>query len=203
MRPLIWLLACGAIPALMLGGELAIATKGELVLEESLAELSSSWRAGKGEWMACESGAIRGGELPSDRHVAVIRRGLEIADAVIEFSFRLEGAKGISLSINDAGGHLCRVTINKGGFQARKDDGDHDGPDRAVLFEPVRHSLAEGEWHTATVELVGKQMVCTIGGQVSRGVHSALASRKANLGFTVAGQSACFKDLKVWAAEPK
>jgi len=194
-------LSCMAVlPAV--ADDLAVATKAELLFESSLAEVGPPWRKGKGEWVPAEGG-IKGSELPADQHGAVLRYPLAYRDTVIEFSFRLDGAKAISLSVNDAKEHVCRLSINAQGFQARKDDHDHDGPDKAVPFDRVALKLDDGQWHRATVELVGEQMVCTIDGKVSRGAHPLIATEKANLGFTVAGQSAGFKDLKVWAAKAK
>jgi hypothetical protein len=191
-----------ALSGTAFAGELMVSTKGDTLLEDALSKLNKPWSAAKGEWIPCDSG-IKGSERAADKHGAVIRRPLAFKDAVIEFSFRLDGAKGISLSINDAKGHLCRLGISKDSFQARKDDSDHEGPDKGLAFPAVKLPLGDGRWHTAVVELVGEQMVCSIDGKVSRGSHAVIAGPKANLGLTVAGQSACFKDLKVWAAAPK
>ncbi|MCP5540536.1 MAG: hypothetical protein H7A52_10405 [Akkermansiaceae bacterium] len=181
---------------------LAIAKKGDLLLEDSLQEVGKTWRAAKGEWKAGGDG-VQGSELAADNHGAVMRHPLKFKDAVIAFSFKLDGAKGISLSVNDAKEHVCRVTINKAGFRAQRDDHDHEGPDKAVPFEAVKAKLDDGDWHTAVVEIVGESMVCTIDGKVSEGADALIATEKANLGFTVGGQSASFKDLKVWAATAK
>jgi hypothetical protein len=204
MNPFVHLCLVGCFAALpaVAAEDLAVAAKGELLFESSLAELGSPWRKAKGEWTPADGG-VKGAELPADQHGAVLRYPLAYRDAVIEFSFRLDGAKGISLSVNDAKEHVCRLSINAKGFQARKDDHDHDGPDKAVPFERVAVKLDDGQWHRAVIELVGEEMVCTIDGKVSRGAHALIATDKANFGFTVAGQSAGFKDLKVWAARPK
>ena len=203
MKPLASLLLTVAFTTgISFADDLAISTKGDLLLEDSLAEVGKPWRTAKGEWEPTEGGVL-GSEIEADKHGAVMRHPLAFKDVVIEFSFKLDGARGISLSINDAKGHVCRLSITKAGFQARKDDHDHDGPDKAVPFEQVKHSLDDGKWHTAVVELVGGDMVCTIDGKISRGSDALIATDKANLGFTVAGQSAGFKDLKAWAAKAK
>lgn len=191
-----------ALTGVTLAGDLAISTKGELMLEDALAKIDKPWTANKGDWAPCDGG-VKGVERASDKHAAVIRRPLAFTDAVIEFSFRLDGAKGISFSVNAAKGHLCRLSISPESFQARKDDSDHAGPDKGIPFPAAKGSLADGKWHSALIELVGEQMVCQIDGAVSRGTAPALATPKANVGFTVSGQGACFKDLKVWKAVPK
>ena len=108
-----------------------------------------------------------------------------------------------TLSINTAKAHLSRVLINADGVTVRKDDADKDGPDKAVVLETLKAPLKPGTWHTVVVELQGKEMLASIDGQhVAFGAHDALDVDKANFGLTVAGESASFKDLKVWEATP-
>ncbi|PHX70492.1 MAG: hypothetical protein CK548_09235 [Opitutia bacterium] len=127
----------------------------------------------------------------------MIRRPLAFTNAIITFSFRLGGARQISRSINDAKEHVCRVVINAKGFVVQKDDHDHDGPDKAVIFARVPMTFALGEWPTAIVEINGAEMVAQIDGaaKVGFGAHELLNRTKANLGFTVAGGPAEFRDV--------
>ena len=61
--------------------------------------------------------------------------------------------------------------------------------------------FAPGEWHTVVVEFVGDTMLATVdGANATFGSNELLATQKANLGFTVAGQSASFRNLRVWEA---
>jgi hypothetical protein len=53
----------------------------------------------------------------------------------------------------------------------QKDDHDHGGPDKAVVFGKVAKPL--------------------------------MATDKANVGLTVAGESASFRNLRMWEATPK
>lgn len=182
--------------------DLAIAKKGDVLLKDPLATVGEKWRVAKGEWIPADGG-VKGSEREADKHGAVMRNPITFKDVVVEFSFKLDGAKGISFSVNDAKEHVCRLSINKAGFQARKDDHDHDGPDKAEVFNKVNLKLDDGKWHTAVVELVGESMVCTIDGKVSRGSHALIATEKTKPGFTVGGQSAFFKDLTIWSATAK
>lgn len=202
MRLPICLASVAAFASMAVAGDLAISAKGESMLDDALTQIEKPWAAAKGDWTACDGG-VKGVERAADKHAAVVRRPLAFSDAVIEFAFRLEGAKGISFSVNQAKGHLCRLAITPDGFQARKDDGDHAGPDKAILFPAAKCPLADGKWHAAVIELVGGQMVCSIDGAVSRGTATAIAQPKANIGFTVSGQGACFKELKIWKATAK
>lgn len=175
-----------------------------LVNDTFATSLPKAWRGAKGTWV-CEGGALRGLEVAADKHQAVIRRPLAFTNAIITFSFRLDGARQISLSVNDAKEHVCRVIINAKGFTVQKDDHDHDGPDKAVVFARVPMALAPGEWHTAIVELNGAEMVAQIDGAAKAGfgAHELLDRPKANLGFTVAGGPAEFRNVSITAAKPR
>ena len=68
--------------------------KGELLWEEQFqgTELTKDWNKGKGSWKV-ESGALRGAELPEDKHHAYTSRKVTDPNVVIQFSFKLDGAK--------------------------------------------------------------------------------------------------------------
>ena len=165
---------------------------GKLLFSDDLsARPGPAWRVAKGKWEPADGG-LRGSELKADMHGAVMRHTMPFKNAVIQYSFRLDGARQTTLSINATKGHLCRVLVNADGFTVRKDDSDHTGPDRPVVFETKKTPIKPGTWHTLVVELYGKEMVATLDGEQ--------VAFKANFGLTVAGESAAFKDLRVWEA---
>src|SRR5581483_9419555 len=169
--------------------------RGKLLFADDLTHpLGHEWRAAKGRWEVVD-GAIRGTEQKADMHAAVIRHALPFRDAVIQYSFKLDGARAISLSINKAKGHLCRVRIDANGFTVQKDKADKTAADKPVVFETRKVPVKPGVWHTLVVELSGKEMLaCLDGEHVTFGAHDALDAAKANLGLTVAGESASYKD---------
>lgn len=186
-------------------GQLApiMTTPGAMLATDSFASaLPRTWHAAKGTWVA-EGGVLRGTEIAADKHQAVIRRPLAFTNAIITFSFRLGAARQISLSINDAKEHVCRLLITPRDFVVRKDDHDHDGPDKPVEFARVPLKFAPDEWHTAIVEINGAEMVAQIdsGAKAGFGAHALLDRPKANLGFTVAGGPAEFRDISITAAQ--
>jgi hypothetical protein len=175
---------------------------GKLLVDEKLAELPAKgdWRYGPGDWTIVD-GVLKGSERKEDKHGAVLRRNLKQRDAVIRYDFRLDGARGTTLSMNDAKEHVCRVMIGPKYFRAQKDDHDHDGPDKAVPFQSLAINVEPGQWHTLVVEMRGPEMVATLDGKhVSFGSEPLLDTEKANFGFTVAGESVSFRNLQVWAA---
>jgi hypothetical protein len=132
----------------------------------------------------------------------VARFPLAFTDGVIEFDFRLDGTKGISLSMNDATGHVCRLMIRPAGLQVLKDDHDHAGPDQRVVLADEKRSFELGTWYHARVEMSGPKMTAQIGegskpGRAVGGEHETIAVPKTNFGLTVAGATASFKNLKV------
>lgn len=159
-----------------------------------------TWKAAKGKWEVVD-GAWRGAELKSDNHGAVTRRQVTFKDAVVQFDVKIDGARGTSLSINDAKGHNCRIAINAAGFTVTKDDHDHDGPDKAVNFGRRELKLKPGEWHTVRLEMVGDTVLGTVDDAPPVfGSHEMIAAEKTNIGLTVAGETASFRNLKLWNA---
>lgn len=165
------------------------------------AEWTTGWRLRPGKWEFAD-GAMRGTELKDDMHGAVARYPFKFKDAVIQYEVRLDGCKQTTFSVNDAKDHVCRVLLNKAGFRAQKDDHDHDGPDKAKPFNTVAAPIADGVWQTVLIEIKGEEMIATIAGKSSFGADALIGTEKANFGFTVAGDGASFRNLRVWEALP-
>ncbi len=180
-----------------------LAERGKLIFSDDLnAAPAKEWHVAKGKWEVVD-GAWHAEEIPTDMHPGVVRRQFKFQDVIFQYSFKLDGAKTTTFSINDAKGHLCRVLIRPNGFTVQKDDHDHDGPDKAVLFQNVTTPINAGEWHTLVIELLGKEMLASLDGdKVGFGAHEVIAQEKDNFGFTISGQSASFKNLRAWEATP-
>jgi len=174
---------------------------GKLLFSDDFSTIGGDWRHPMGAWEA-KDGALKGAELAKDDHGAVFKRGLPFKNAIIEFSFKLDGASGISLSIDDEKEHVCRMSMNAGGFTVQKDDHDHEGPDKGMQFDRLSTELKTGEWYTARIEILGDEMLGQIGEEIGFGAHELIGTDKARIGFTVAGESAEFKNLNVWEALP-
>jgi hypothetical protein len=178
---------------------------GPLLADESFRDsMPKTWKGNIGTWEIAD-GSLRGTEKKEQNHQAVRRRAFAFKNVIIAFSFRLDQSRQISLSVNDAKEHVCRLIINDRGFTVQKDDHDHDGPDKAVVFARIAMPIAKGEWHTALVEINGSEMVAQIDDakHVGFGGHELLDCQKANFGFTAAGGTAEFRDVKVWEAKPR
>jgi hypothetical protein len=202
------LLALAALPlhALLAADEAPtqLAERGKLLFSDDLKTLDAkSWHIAKGNWTAAD-GAVTGKEVPSDNHPGVMRHPIQFKDAVIQYDVRVDGAKMTTFSINDAKEHLARVLINPAGFSAQKDDHDHEGPDKAQLFGRKPLAFKPGEWHTVVIEIVGDTMATTVDkANTITGSNELIGTEKANVGLTVSGESAAYRNLRVWEATAK
>jgi hypothetical protein len=177
---------------------------GEPVFADALsaAPAKPAWNAAKGLWVL-ENGHWKGSELASDQHGAVVRHSQALGDFVLRYDVRLDGAKGTSLSVNAKAGHLARISLGARGLQVRKDDMDHDGPDQGKAFPVLPLEIKPGEWHTVVMEMCGDTLLASLDGKaVSFGAHPAFAMEKTNVGFTVSGESAAFRNVSIWRATP-
>ncbi len=181
--------------------ETIMTVAGELLYIDDLDKINDDWRHNLGDWQN-KDGVLFGAEKSSDDHGAVFKRKFAFKNAIIEFSFKLDGTKGISLSIDDDEDHVCRLSISETGFTVQKDDHDHEGPDERVQFERRDAEISSGEWHVARVEILGNEMLGQIDDEIGFGAHELIATGKTKFGFTVGGQSAQFKGLKIWEALP-
>ena len=190
-----------ALPAFAADAPL-LGVPGKLIYENTLAAKPEGWTSAKGKWEAAE-GALCGAEQEADHHGAVIRKTMPLKDFIIQFEVRLDGARGTSLSINDPKGHLARISVAPGNVRVAKDDHDHEGPDKAVTFGLLKADLQPGTWHSVRMEIVGSTLVGCVDDNIAVcGTHEQLCVEKSNLGFTVAGQTASFRNLKIWEATP-
>ena len=180
-----------------------LAERGKLLVSDDLsAAPAAPWRVAKGKWELVD-GAWHGEELPADNHPGVVRRPLNFKDAIIQYSFKLEGGKQATLSINTEKEHLCRVLIRPDAFIVQKDDMDHEGPDKAVVFQTIKTPIKPGEWHTVVVEILGNEMLASLDGdKIGFGSHEVISREKANFGFTIGGGGVALKSLRVWEATP-
>ncbi len=174
-----------------------LAVPGKAILESKLdAAPGAPWKIAKGAW-ELTGGVWRGSEKPEDKHGAVIRLPNTLADFVIEFECKFEGGRSTSLSINAAKGHLARIAIMPKFVTIQKDDGDHEGPDKAVLFARFAVDFAPGAWHKVRLEMVGDTLLGKVDDLVAWGSEEKLKQERVGAGFTVGGQSVDFRNLSI------
>lgn len=176
-----------------------LAIPGEVIYESKLDTAPAApWRAAKGQW-ELKDGVLRGSELAADKHGAVTRLPNKLSDFVIEYEFKLEGARSTSLSINAVKDHMARISITPKSITIQRDDKDHGGPDKAVIFARFPTELAPG-WHKVRLEMVGDTLLGQVDDLTAWGNSDLFKTPKASPGFTVGGQSVDFRNLTIRAA---
>ena len=97
-----------------------LAIPGKVIYESKLdSDLGDPWKSAKGKWEAVD-GVLRGAEKPEDKHGAVTRLPNKLADFVIEYEVKFEGAKSTSLSINAVKDHMARIMITPNPSRSKK-----------------------------------------------------------------------------------
>jgi len=175
---------------------------GKLLVSEDLNQpFGKEWFGTPCKWVVTE-GVMRASELSSDMHAGVRRRTVKFDSAVVQFSFKFDGATMASLSMNAEKGHVCRVRFTPAGFTLIKDkDKSIDG--KMIELDHVKTEIKKSEWHTMIVEMAGNEMVAQLDGKaVGFGSNDGLKTPKASVGFTVKGDSISFKNLRVYEGTP-
>jgi len=192
--PLVLSLTLGASAA---ESQPLLAVPGKVIYESKLDTTPGApWKAAKGKWEAVE-GVWRGSELVEDKHGAVTRLPNQLQDFVVEYEFKFEGAKSTSLSINAVKDHMARIMITPNSVTIQRDDNDHEGPDKSVVFARFPAELTSGTWHKVRLEMVGDTMVGQVDDFVAWGSSDLFKTPKAAPGFTVGGQSVDFRNLVI------
>lgn len=173
-----------------------LAVPGKVIYESKLDTAPAApWKAAKGKWELVD-GVTRGSEVAADKHGAVTRLPNKLQNFVIEYEFKFEGAKSTSLSINAVKDHMARISITPKSVAIQRDDNDHEGPDKAVVFARFPTELAPG-WHKVRLEMVDAMLLGKVDDLVAWGASDLFKTEKAAPGFTVAGQSVDFRNLTI------
>ncbi len=173
---------------------------GKLVVDEKFAgaALPGSWGGVQGDWQV-RDGAVVGKEKASDEHPAVLFLNQSHRDAIVRFSFKLDGAKGFNLSLNHLKGHLFRVTVAEDGLTLSKDKDKKDPKSKAVQLGKASGKFEAGKWHTLLLETKGgKVSVQADNGAKVEGSHPELDVDKTGYRFVMRGESLRLADVKVW-----
>lgn len=174
-----------------------LAIPGKVIYESKLDTTPGApWKAAKGKWEVVD-GVTRGSELEADKHGAVTRLPNKLQNFVVEYEFKFEGAKSTSLSINAVKDHMARISITPKSVTIQRDDNDHEGPDKAVVFARFPADFANGTWHKVRMEMVGDTMLGKVDDLVAWGANDLFKTEKASPGVTVAGQSVDFRNFSI------
>jgi hypothetical protein len=176
---------------------------GKLVVDEKFAggALPGSWGGVQGDWQV-RDGAVVGKEKASDEHAAVLFLNHPHRDAIVQFSFKLDGAKNFSLSLNHLKGHLFRVAVAEDGLTLSKDKDKKDPKSKVVQLGKAAGKFEAGKWHTLLLETKGgKVSVQADNGAKVEGSHPELDVDKTGYRFVMKGEFLRVADVKVWEAQ--
>ena len=164
--------------------------------------MPAGWNGKPGKWEMSD-GAVKVSELPEDKHAAVRRHPLPpYHDAIFEFQFQLDGAKMIALSLNNKGGHVCRVSVNPNGTFLQVDQPNAKSELKAVRLAASTAKVEPGKWHKLVVEVRGPKMTAQIDDMAPiSGENPRIDVEKTDFGIPVAGVSAKVKNVKVYAVK--
>jgi hypothetical protein len=177
-----------------------LAIPGKTIYQSKLdSEPAAPWKTSKGKWELAD-GVWRGAEKPEDNHGGVIRLPNKLPDFVIEYEFKFEGGKTTSLSINAPKDHMARISITPTSVTIQRDDNDHEGPDKAVVFARFSTDLAADSWHKVRMEMVGDTMLGKVDDLIAWGSNDLFKMDRMTPGFTVGGQSVDFRNLSIYEA---
>jgi hypothetical protein len=176
-----------------------LSERGKLLLSDDFATASPEWTGKLGKWEIVD-GAARIAELPENKHAAVRRRRLAYHDAIFEFSFRLDGARGVALSLNNKGGHVCRLSLTSATMTLQLDKPNAKSDLKPERLAVAKVALAPGEWHKVVVEVKGPRMTAVLDGKTAiSGEDARIDVDKIDFGIPVAGQTASVDNLSVYA----
>lgn len=159
------------------------------------------WQSGKGKW-EIKDGVLVGAERAEDKHGAMLTKpGLPFHNAEVQVSFRLDGAKQITLDANSqALGRIIAASISSTELSLSRSTG---GGDKMEVLDKLALKLDAGTWHTLLLEMQGNDVVASIDGkQVAFGSGERIDVDKTSVQLRVSGESVAFKNLRVWETTP-
>jgi hypothetical protein len=159
------------------------------------------WQSGKGKW-EMKDGVLVGAEKPEENHGAMLTKpGLAFHNAAIQVSFRLDGAKRITLDANSqALGRIIAVSISSTELSLSRSIG---GGDKMEVLDKVPLKLEPGTWYVLLLEMHGGDVVASIDGKhAAFGAGERIDVDKTSVQLRVGGESVAFKNLRVWEATP-
>jgi hypothetical protein len=130
----------------------------------------------------------------------VLRATQTLTDCIVQVEVKFDGAKSTTLSMNAVKDHMARIILTPTTVTVQRDDNDHEGPDKGIVFHRVKAEVADGGWHTVRMEMVGDTLLGKVDGIIGHGSNALFTQPKASPGVTVAGQSVQFRNFKIWEA---
>jgi len=164
-------------------------------------ELSSQWKAAKGEWKIVD-GMLSGRELAADKHAAVLTYQEPHTNAKVRLSFQMKGSTGFQLSFNHLKGHLYRVVVGEKESYITMDKDKKDPASKAVMLQKKASSFEVGKTYVMTCETTGDKVKVDFDNGFSlEGSHPDLTRAKTGFRLVVRGDGMLFDDFTILSKE--
>ena len=196
------ILVCAlAMPAAAADERPLLALPHKLLYENALTEIPKEWRSSNGRWEIFR-GTLVGAERAGDEYAAGMGMRLPIGDLIVQCEIKLDGAEVASIGLSDANGTAAHVGVRTKSIEVVKDDHDKEGPDAWVVFGRLKANIRPGTWHVVRLEIAGNEMLGKVDDIVAFGAHEQIGHPKSSINLRVQGESASFRNIKVWEAKP-
>lgn len=157
--------------------------------------LDATWKIAHGSYEP-KDGVLVCAENPENKHVAVIWHQVGWNTGVMEFEFRLDGAKSLILGCDGTTekglAHIGRVVVTPKLLSIAEDSVK---PSRTLAKEVA--DLSAGEWHKLRFEWKGDQIALRVDGVALQAQFPYLATAKTRSWIAVGGQTASIRALKI------
>ncbi len=182
--------------------EAKLVPPGKVLHEDDFArdELGDEYRVAKGSWTV-KDGTLVGKELKADEHAAVVGFGKPFSEGIVQFSFKLNGAKAMHLSLNDRDGHLFRAIVTPDGVVFRTDKDKKDPKSKSEVLGRSKKPFKPSEWYTLQLETFGPTAVLTVDDGVQfRVTHAGIGGQKTGYRIVTRGEGLQLDDIVIVSA---
>lgn len=188
--------------------------------------LGDAWQASVRSF-AIKDGAMVGGMRDDATHPAITKVSKPFRDIVLQFSFRLDGAKSFNIVFNDINeksvhsGHVARMTVSPQGLTLTDDKlglmslewvTKKNDPQFKKQVDQVRAATSRNfpydwqphRWYVLVMEVAGDEVLVSIDGKPTGYFRCAGFGHptKTSFHFSISGRDLSVDNLTAWSAAP-
>lgn len=162
---------------------------------------ASTWRVHAGEW-TIDGDAVRSAEKAGQTHHPQAGHQMKLRGAVVQYRFRLDGAKWMGFSFT-AKEHVLRVMVGPNHFEILRMSGIGKTT-KGERLDRMPMTWEPGRWYTLLIEYAGTEVLAQIDNQwVLYGSAPSLDTDISQVLLLNSGSKAWFDDLTIWQPQPK
>jgi hypothetical protein len=154
--------------------EPTLGSKGKVVLEEKFdgSEVPKGWVKNTGT-IALANGALRLGEIASEKHAGAFRKLMPVQDFILQLDFQFDNAKMIHVGFDPATGelkkrgHLYSIIVTPKGYSILEHNDKADPSSKPKTHANLSTEFKNGQWYTLMLENRGEEVSVQIQGKES------------------------------------